>query len=102
MYAMRYQSICQLTLYFWAILAGTTWYFQFFFYGMGDAYLGDSFRFAGWTLHMAFIITFSTLWGLALKEWKGASPATAILWVVYAGSGLIILLTVLIGLCSQV
>ena len=86
--------------YLWAILAGTTWYFQFFFYGMGDAYLGDSFRFAGWTLHMAFIITFSTLWGLALNEWKGASPAT--LRVVYAGLGLIILSTLLIGLGSQV
>lgn len=85
--------------YLWAILAGTTWYFQFFFYGMGDTYLGDEFRFAGWTLHMAFIITFSTLWGLALHEWKGASRAT--LRVVYTGLGLIILSTVLIGMGSQ-
>ena len=85
--------------YLWAILAGTTWYFQFFFYGMGDTYLGDEFRFAGWTLHMAFIITFSTIWGLALHEWKGASPATY--RVVYAGLALIILSTVLIGMGSQ-
>ena len=85
--------------YLWAILAGTTWYFQFFFYGMGDTYLGDEFRFAGWTLHMAFIITFSTLWGLALHEWKGASPTTY--RVVYTGLGLIILSTVLIGMGSQ-
>lgn len=85
--------------YLWAILAGTTWYFQFFFYGMGDTYLGDEFRFAGWTLHMAFIITFSTIWGLALHEWKGASRTT--LRVVYTGLGLIILSTVLIGMGSQ-
>ena len=85
--------------YFWAILAGTTWYFQFFFYGMGDTYLGDEFRFAGWTLHMAFIITFSTIWGLALHEWKGASKATY--RVVYIGLGLIIFSTVLIGMGSQ-
>ena len=85
--------------YLWAILAGTTWYFQFFFYGMGDTYLGDEFRFAGWTLHMAFIITFSTLWGLALHEWRGASPTTY--RVVYAGLALIILSTVLIGMGSQ-
>ena len=85
--------------YLWAILAGTTWYFQFFFYGMGDTCLGDEFRFAGWTLHMAFIITFSTLWGLALHEWKGASQATY--RVVYAGLALIILSTVLIGMGSQ-
>ncbi len=85
--------------YLWAALAGTVWYFQFFFYGMGDAYLGDGFRFAGWTLHMAFIIIFSTLWGLALHEWRGASPKTY--RVVYAGLGLIIFSTVLIGLGSQ-
>lgn len=85
--------------YSWAALAGVTWYFQFFFYGMGDSYLGDEFRFAGWTLHMAFIIVFSTLWGLALKEWKGASPATYRL--VYTGLGLIILSAVLIGMGSQ-
>lgn len=85
--------------YLWAILAGTVWYFQFFFYGMGDTYLGDSFRFAGWTLHMAFIITFSTLWGLVLHEWRGSSPST--LRIVYTGLGIIILSTVLIGMGSQ-
>jgi L-rhamnose-H+ transport protein len=85
--------------YLWAVLAGTTWYFQFFFYGMGDTYLGDSFRFAGWTLHMAFIITFSTLWGLFLHEWRGSSPST--LRIVYTGLGIIILSTVLIGMGSQ-
>ncbi|WP_019988244.1 L-rhamnose/proton symporter RhaT [Rudanella lutea] len=85
--------------YLWAILAGTTWYFQFFFYGMGDAYLPAEFRYAGWTMHMAFIITFSTLWGLYLKEWKGASPATY--RVVYTGLALIVLSTILIGMGSQ-
>lgn len=85
--------------YGWALLAGTTWYFQFFFYGMGDTYLGDEFRFAGWTMHMAFIILFSTLWGLYLKEWKGSSKKT--LTTVYIGLGLIILSTVLIGMGSQ-
>ena len=85
--------------YAWAMLAGTTWYFQFFFYGMGDAYLGPDFRFAGWTLHMAFIIIFSTVWGLALNEWKGSSPATY--RTVYAGLALIILSTIIIGMGSQ-
>ena len=85
--------------YLWAVLAGTVWYFQFFFYGMGDTYLGDSFRFAGWTLHMAFIITFSTLWGLVLHEWRGSSPST--LRIVYTGLAIIILSTVLIGMGSQ-
>ncbi|QIP12301.1 L-rhamnose/proton symporter RhaT [Spirosoma aureum] len=85
--------------YIWAMLAGTTWYFQFFFYGMGDNYLPDGIRFAGWTMHMAFIITFSTLWGLVLWEWRGASRRTYS--VVFAGLLLIVLSTVLIGLGTQ-
>jgi L-rhamnose-H+ transport protein len=57
--------------YLLCILAGTTWYFQFFFYTMGETQMGR-YKFSSWTLHMASIIIFSSLWGLALKEWKGA------------------------------
>jgi L-rhamnose-H+ transport protein len=53
-------------------LAGITWYLQFFFYTMGETQMGR-FAFSSWTLHMASIIIFSTLWGAALKEWKGTS-----------------------------
>ena len=56
-------------------VAGLTWYLQFFFYGMGTTRLGE-YEFSSWTLHMAFIIVFSTLWGLALREWKGVSRVT--------------------------
>lgn len=56
-------------------LAGTIWYFQFFFYTMGESKMGDL-NFASWSLHMASIIIFSTLWGIALKEWKGTSKKT--------------------------
>ena len=34
------------------------------------------YKFSSWTLHMASIIIFSTLWGIALKEWKGAGVGT--------------------------
>lgn len=61
--------------YFFAALAGTTWYFQFFFYSMGETKMG-TYKFSSWTMHMASIIIFSTLWGLGLHEWKGASPKT--------------------------
>lgn len=44
-------------------LAGFTWYFQFFFYTMGEAQMG-TYRFSSWTLHMASIMIFHTLWGL--------------------------------------
>ena len=55
--------------------AGTIWYFQFFFYTMGASLMGR-FGFASWTLHMASIIVFSTLWGVALREWRGTSLRT--------------------------
>lgn len=64
-----------LSNYFFSALAGTTWYFQFFFYTMGETQMGR-YKFSSWTLHMASIIIFSTLWGIALKEWKGASLRT--------------------------
>jgi L-rhamnose-H+ transport protein len=61
--------------YILCVIAGVTWYLQFFFYGMGTTQLGK-YDFSSWTLHMAFIIIFSTLWGLALREWSGASRVT--------------------------
>jgi len=59
--------------YIFSALAGITWYFQFFFYSMGETQMGQ-YKFSSWTLHMASIIIFSSIWGLALHEWKGASP----------------------------
>ncbi|MEI6673726.1 MAG: L-rhamnose/proton symporter RhaT [Verrucomicrobiota bacterium] len=58
--------------YIFSALAGLTWYFQFFFYSMGETQMGQ-YKFSSWTLHMASIIIFSSIWGLALHEWKGAS-----------------------------
>ena len=69
------KPVPMLSNYFFCALAGTTWYFQFFFYTMGETQMGK-YGFSSWTLHMASIIIFSTLWGLGLKEWKGAgAPA---------------------------
>ena len=61
--------------YLLCALAGFTWYFQFFFYTMGEAQMG-AYRFSSWTLHMASIMIFGTLWGLALREWQGAGART--------------------------
>lgn len=60
--------------YLFSALAGTTWFLQFFFYGMGESKLGNGA--SSWILHMAFIILISSMWGLILKEWKGVGPAT--------------------------
>ena len=73
--------------YFFSALAGTTWYFQFFFYTMGETQMG-AYKFSSWTLHMASIIIFSSLWGIALHEWRGASGRTkSWLFVSIAGAG---------------
>jgi L-rhamnose-H+ transport protein len=62
-------------------LAGTLWYLQFFFYTMGESQMGR-FGFSSWTLHMASIILFSTLWGFALGEWATSSRRTrTIVWI---------------------
>jgi len=52
-----------LSNYLFSALAGTTWYFQFFFYSMGETQMGR-YKFSSWTLHMASIMIFSTLWAL--------------------------------------
>lgn len=60
--------------YIFAALAGTTWFLQFFFYGMGESRLGNGA--SSWILHMAFIILVSNCWGIAMKEWKGVNQQT--------------------------
>jgi L-rhamnose-H+ transport protein len=72
-HAANGQRAPMLANYLWCALAGTTWYFQFFFYTMGETQMGH-YGFSSWTLHMASIIIFSTLWGLGFKEWRGAGP----------------------------
>jgi L-rhamnose-H+ transport protein len=75
----NHASVPMLANYLFCALAGTTWYFQFFFYTMGETQMGK-YGFSSWTLHMASIIIFSTLWGLGLREWKGAGkPAMRLL-----------------------
>ncbi len=80
--------------YFFSALAGTTWYMQFFFYSMGESKMGK-FWFASWTLHMASIMIFSTMWGWILHEWKGASRKAHAL--IASGIATLILSTFIIG-----
>ena len=80
--------------YLFSALAGTTWYFQFFFYTMGETQMGR-FAFASWTLHMASIIIFSTMWGWIFQEWKGASSKAHRL--IGSGIAALILSTIIIG-----
>jgi len=88
------QRVPLVSNFFFSALAGTTWYFQFFFYTMGATQMGK-YDFASWTLHMASIIIFSTLWGVALHEWKGSSKRTHVLITI--GLGVLVLSTMIVG-----
>ena len=55
-------------------IAGTMWFLQFFFYGMGESKLGNGA--SSWILHMATIILTANFWGFYLKEWIGVSKKT--------------------------
>ncbi|RKR03352.1 L-rhamnose-H+ transport protein [Kushneria sinocarnis] len=57
--------------YLLSVIAGTTWFLQFFFYGMGESLLDNDA--SSWVLHMSFIIVVSNLWGLFFREWQGTS-----------------------------
>lgn len=79
--------------YLLSSLAGTTWFLQFFFYGMGESKLGNGA--SSWILHMAFIILVANIWGLVLREWKGVSKRT--LLTIITGILIIVLAVLLVG-----
>lgn len=88
------QRAPMLNNYFFSALAGVTWYMQFFFYTMGETQMGK-YGFASWTLHMASIIIFSTMWGWIFHEWRGASKKAH--GLIAAGIGTLIISTIIIG-----
>ena len=75
-------------------LAGTTWFMQFFFYGMGESKLGNGA--SSWILHMSTIILTANMWGIYRKEWTGVAPKTKMTFTV----GIIVILgaVVLVGI----
>lgn len=85
--------------YLLCALAGTAWYFQFFFYTMGESQMGR-YGFSSWTLHMASIIIFGTLWGFAFKEWKDAAPRVRAM--VWSGVALLVFATLVIGYGNKI
>jgi L-rhamnose-H+ transport protein len=61
--------------YLWASIAGATWYVGFMLYGMGSTFMGK-YDFTSWSIHLAFVIVFSTLCGIWAKEWKAVTSRT--------------------------
>jgi L-rhamnose-H+ transport protein len=87
-----------LSNYFFAAMAGTTWFLQFFFYGMGESKLGNGA--SSWILHMAFIILIANMWGILLKEWQGVSKKTR--RTIVLGISTIILSVLVVGLGNAI
>lgn len=75
-------------------IAGTMWFLQFFFYGMGESKLGNGA--SSWILHMATIILTANLWGVWLKEWKEVGSKTFRTFLI--GIATIMLSIVLVGI----
>jgi len=79
--------------YLLSALAGTTWFLQFFFYGMGESKLGNGA--SSWILHMSFIILVANMWGLISNEWKGVTRNTN--RMILAGVLTIIIAVLIVG-----
>ena len=71
-------------------LAGVLWYSQFFGLEMGKSFLTESpvLLAFSWCILMALNVTFSNVWGIILKEWKGVSNKTITVLI----AGLIVLI----------
>ncbi len=82
--------------YLFCALAGTTWFLQFFFYGMGETKIGNGA--SSWILHMSTIILTANFWGFYRKEWAGVSRKTKT--TILLGIGLILLSVIIMGIAK--
>jgi L-rhamnose-H+ transport protein len=75
-------------------LAGILWYSQFFGLTLGKSFLteGSVMMAFSWSILMSLNVTFSNVWGILLKEWKGAGSKT----IAVLALGMIILIASLI------
>ncbi len=75
-------------------LAGVLWYSQFFGLEMGKSFLVDNpiLLAFSWSILMSLNVTFSNVWGILLKEWKGVNKSTIGVLII----GLVILISSII------
>lgn len=71
-------------------LAGALWYSQFFGLSLGKGFLTESTTLLtfSWCILMSLNVTFSNVWGIILKEWRGCSRTTIIVLI----AGLVVLI----------
>ena len=65
--------------YILALLTGTLWYGQFFFYNLGHVRLGPQYAFSSWAIHMILLVLLSNLVALLFREWRGCSTPTLVI-----------------------
>jgi L-rhamnose-H+ transport protein len=77
-------------------LAGILWYSQFFGFGIGKSFFaeGSLILAFSWSILMSLNVTFSNVWGIILKEWKGVNQKTMIVLII----GLVILIFSALGI----
>ena len=60
-----------------AMLTGTLWYGQFFFYNLGHVRMGR-YKFTSWAIHMIMLVLFSNMLAVLFREWKGCRAHTRV------------------------
>lgn len=72
------------------LLAGALWYSQFFGLSLGRSFFetGGTMDTLSFCILMALNVTFSNVWGIILKEWKGCSKKTITVLII----GIIVLI----------
>ena len=78
-------------------LAGVLWYSQFFGLSIGKSFFteGSIIMIFSWSILMSLNVTFSNVWGIILKEWKGVSNKT--MWVLILGLVILVFSTFMIN-----
>jgi L-rhamnose-H+ transport protein len=67
--------------YLFCAAAGIIAYLEFLFYGMGITKMGKN-DFVSFSIHLVFIIIFSTMWGWITLEFKGSSKRTVTMIII--------------------
>jgi L-rhamnose-H+ transport protein len=83
----------------YAVIMGLLWLFGFFLYGVGATSLGQLGAVLGWPLFMTVMVLVANFWGLAMGEWKGASPRAKQL--LGMGTGIMIVALIVISLAAR-
>ncbi|HNU78173.1 MAG TPA: L-rhamnose/proton symporter RhaT, partial [Prolixibacteraceae bacterium] len=78
-------------------LAGILWYSQFFGLSVGKSFFepGSVIMIFSWSILMSLNVTFSNVWGIILKEWKGVGKTT--MTVLIIGLAILIFSTFMIN-----